>query len=78
MSVQILAGKPTKRMTRIGIFIGVLVTSKLGIGSAACHINVSIIFQKHGEECSFLMFVAVCILNSFPGISLQKTALSDL
>jgi len=26
----------------------------------------------------FLMFVAVCILNSFPGISLQKTALSDL
>jgi hypothetical protein len=37
-------------MATIGTFIGVLATSKLGTGSAACPINVLITFQKHGEK----------------------------
>jgi len=40
-------------MATIGTFIGVLATSKLGTGSAACHTNGLITFQKHGEEGSF-------------------------
>ncbi len=44
----IRAGRHLKRMTSIGVFTGVLVTLKPGTGSAACHINASITFQKHG------------------------------
>jgi hypothetical protein len=36
-------------MKSTGTFIGVLATSKLGTGSAACPTNALITFQKHGE-----------------------------
>ena len=46
-------------MTSIGIFIGAWATSKLGIGSAVCHISASITSPKHGSnpprECYYCM-----------------------